>query len=256
MDESYKYFLHTTGKSFGSQPTFVPGGKVPAQGFSSLYGVTKETAEAIVQAGTTRLFKGVVWSERLWIDMDSYEAAEPTERRLVEMGLDFVSYDSGGKGAHFGILRLHPPSHLLPYKDKQWVKENFPNADPSIYTHLHLFRNVGCVHEKTGRKKELVSTQEGAALELPELKESTSYTEVIERRDQESVFECYRVMAECVPQTNGQRHASLVRLAYALRDEAKLDAKMASWWLGEVNKLYEQPKGSDEIEKIIRSIFY
>lgn len=159
---------------------------------------------------------------------------------------------------HFVIERTHAPSHLLPLRDKSWVKKNIPEGDTSIYTHLHLFRNEGAVHEKTGNKKTLFSTHNGKALDLTNWainwKEQSSNAS-FSSSSEKSVFECFRVMSEIVPRTGGERHYSLVRLCYALKDDAGVDSTTAAWWLSEVNKLYKEPKDGRELEKIISSIY-
>lgn len=248
------YHLYSPGKWVTDPVRFINDvGSGAVSGFQSLYAVDATTTTALIRENTAKFFKGVVWSERLWVDVDSYEGAEEVEKTLKKMNLDFVAYDSGGKGAHFGILRDHPPSHLLPMKDKVWVKSHLPPTDTSIYTHMHLFRIAGTVHELTGRRKELVIERRGSALRLPPLEEKALI--VSEGQLAESIFDCYRVMANTVPAINGERHHTLVRLTYALKDEAKLPAETALWWLFETNKLFNEPKHEDEVTKIIRSIY-
>jgi hypothetical protein len=256
LGEMYEWVIYSSSKSFGSKPNLVRFSSLSGkEGFTSLYSVTLETANAIRQAGTTAGFKGTVWSERLWLDVDSYEEAEKVERKLYEMELDFVGYDSGGKGAHFGILRSNPPSHLLPSQDRSWATTHFPQCDSSIYTHLHLFRLPGTLHEGSGRYKELVTEHKGGALSVPSvefaLKSSQSFESV---KLDESVFDNLKVMANTVPEFNGQRHARLVKLAYALK-EKNVSIDIAYWWLSETNKMFEESKTDECIEQIVRSIF-
>lgn len=252
----YRYSIFSTSTNYGASPNFVDVSELPRGGFGSLYLVSKKTAEAIKQAGTTKKFAGVVWAGRLWLDIDSYEAAEKVEGRLQQMGLNYVAYDSGHRSAHFGILRRAAPSHLLPVQDKEWVRAHFPEADLSIYTHLHLFRLPGTPHLKTGRKKVLVSRQPGAALvhrpyvgELGEARPSKSFYSL-----GTSVFESRRIMSNSVPTTNGTRHPTLVKLAYALHDKG-VPPEVARWWVAEVNKLAEEPKEDWELDKLVQSIY-
>lgn len=256
MNDIYKYSLYSDRKSFGTKPNFVSIDKLPSQGFSSLYEVTLDTAKAIVEAGTTKQFKGCVWSEWLKIDVDSYEAAGATESKLIEMNLSFLAFDSGGKGAHFYIMRDNKPSHLLPAMDKAWVKANFESSDLSIYTHLHLFRLPATVHESTGRRKELVTEHHGNILTVASLAQADSFVEIFSQsREKLSVFDSFRVMCELGPKENGERHSSLVRMTYALRDDAKVDKSTAIWWIREANKMYNQPKSEDDLHKILTSIY-
>jgi hypothetical protein len=254
---AYRFHIHNPGKSFGSNPNFVDSSELDRlRGFSSLYAITEDAASAIVQEGTTRKFAGVVWSERLWIDVDSYELAERTEGFLRESGYDYIAYDSGGRGAHFGVRRDHIPSHLLPQRDKAWVRENIPGADLSIYTHLHLFRLPGTVHERTGRQKEVVSRSSGRSIVLPPFQEQTvALSKASASAESKSVFGCFRVLRETVPVEVGERHAALVRLAYALCQEANTDPDFAYAYMLEVNKMYSEPKDEAEIEKIVRDVY-
>lgn len=255
-----EYHLYSSRPTYGAQPTFIASGllfNTDYTGYASVYAVSKDTAEAIVETGTTQGFKGVVWSERLWLDFDSYEAADRAESKLKEMGYDFIAYDTGGRGAHFGVLRGAYPSHLLPAMDRQWVEEHFPEADKSIYTHLHPFRLPDTVHEKTGRKKRVVCEFRGSTLILsPFKKEELRITPTTRSEGRhKSLFNNFRVMREMRPLVNGERHYSLVRLVYALRDDAKVSKNEALYWCTQWNLLHTVPKEDCEIVKAISSIY-
>lgn len=262
MDNLHCYHLFSGAANYGSVPNFMDRSELPSQGYASLYAVTAETAQAIVTEGTTKGFKGIVHNEQLWIDVDSYNDAETVERRVKEMGYEYVAFDSGGKGAHFGISRSHHPSHLLPNKDRAFVKRHFPEADTSIYTHLHPFRLGGSIHERTGRRKELVSSSRGKLLVYDDnlLKESGNERDSTAsgfepNSTDRSIFSLSRVMAFTKAYTEGGRHAGLVKLAYALRDDAGASKELARWWLSETNKLSENPKGEEEVLNALRSIY-
>lgn len=251
----YIYKLFSPTADYGVRPNFVDVVPSNVSGFVSLYQVTKETAEAIEQAGTVKGFKGIVWSKRLWIDFDNEDAARRADGKLKEMGYDYVCYTTGNRGLHFGILRNNPPSHLLPLLDKAWVKTHFPDADLSIYTHLHPFRIPGTIHEKTGRPKALVSEQRGRALILPPLKREEMQIVYAGPKPGKSVFDCFFVMANTVPVDSGQRHSTLVKLINALKNDAGASMDIAMWWVSEWNKMLSEPKEEYEIEKAVRSIY-
>jgi len=262
MHDDYSFYLYSSGPHYGvGDPVFLHVSELEGkQGFSSLYAVTESTAKAISEAGTTKGFKGVVWSPFLWLDIDGYDKCEAVEQRLKEMGYGYVSYDTGGRGGHFSITHGNIPSHALPSQHKQWVQEHFPESDTSIYTHLHPFRLVGTEHEKTGRKKLQLGAENGKSLILP------PFTEITGRRtgsdfsapnlvSRESIFDNFFIQRNTqeVPQ-EGQRHSQLVRLIYALRD-AGYDINVARWWVSEANKRWMPPKSEEELEKAIRSIY-
>lgn len=253
---TYCYYLYSDSKSYGHRPRFIHRDSLPRLGFASLYAVTKDTAEAIEQAGTTKGFKGVVWSETLEVDVDSYSAAEAVAARLSGNCLEFMEYDSGGKGHHFSIRRNSAPSHLLPYADKEWVKHRLPEGDCSIYTHLHPFRLEGTVHESTGSKKKWIQYSPGKTLNVPVFEfEEVATPPLTGSSVERSIFDMQRVMANSIPQHNGERHAALVRLLYALKETAQVDPDTARWWVGEVNKMFEEPKSEEEIWKLVQSIY-
>jgi hypothetical protein len=138
------------------------------------------------------------------------------------------------------------------------VTEHFPAADPSIYSHLHLFRLSGTVHETGGRLKALVQDVPGPGLPPhPPLFGERFHTELLAPTDAaaRSVFDCFRVMRDTRPVSPGDRHHTLVRLCYGLRDDAKMNSFMALWWLGEVNKLFSEPRAHEDLEHIVRSIY-
>jgi len=258
IKDLYAYYIVSPVKSHTTVPAIAHRDQL-GTGFSSLYAVTKESAEAIIKAGTTAGFKGSVWSERLWIDIDSYDKADAVEQRLKSMGVDFVAFDSGGRGVHFGVLRSADASHLLPHTDKQWVREHFPEADLSIYTHLHLFRLAGSLHETGGRNKRLVTEQRGSLLITPPLVRGINATNKASDISYSStglpVFNCFRVMSNSVPTTVGNRHPTYVKLVHALRDDAKVSISLARWWLGEVNRMSQEPKDDDSLDQIVKSIY-
>jgi len=95
MKEQYAFNIYSPTRSHTTHPYFSNGVPDGAK-FASVYSVTEVSAEAVVAAGTTAGFAGVVWSERLWLDIDSYEKSEVVEKRLIEMGLDYVAYNTVG----------------------------------------------------------------------------------------------------------------------------------------------------------------
>jgi len=252
---AYIFSLVSATADYGIVPNFAIVDESTHKGFSSLYQVTAETAKAIEQAGTVKGFKGIVWSKRLWIDFDDSDAARAADRRLKEMGYDYVCYSTGNRGLHYGILRPIQPSHLLPLMDKAWVKEHFPKADTSIYTHLHPFRIPGTVHEKTGRPKILLFECRGSALTLPPLKREEMQIVSPGFKQGKSVFDCFYVMANTVPVSPGQRHETMVKLLYALKNDAGVSMDIAMWWASEWNRMLSEPKEDHEIEKAVRSIY-
>lgn len=253
---NYKYGIYAPNKLHTPVPHFVDTYE-EKEGYGSLYLVDEASARAVTDAGTTAGFRGVVWSDVLWMDFDDKRAADQAATKLKEMGYGFVEYTTGGRGAHFGISRSCSPSHLLPARDKSWVQENFPAADTSIYTHLHLFRLPGTKHERTGLEKRLVSQQNGKVLVLPPLKRlvvAASRGEMGTTSSQ-SVLDNFLVMRYSAPQSVGKRHEALVRLVNALKNDLGCSAAFSRAWVEEVNKRYTEQKTEEELDYLVRSLY-
>lgn len=258
-----EHFSHRIGsftRNIGRPPVFVHSRDLVQNGFQfcSVYAVRAEDAEAIQAAGTAAGFKGIVWSQRLWVDFDNHEAADKAEEFLRREGYDFVVYDTGGgRGRHIGVLRRARPSHLLPAQDRAYAALNFPGCDLSLYWHLHLLRLPGAVHERTGRPKRLLSRHEGRELVLPpftpkDVVLSDSPAPAV-GPPRESIFKVWDVMSRLVPDAKeGDRHRHLLILARALKNDAGVTADEAAWVLLEVNRGFDEPKEQEEVLKICR----
>jgi hypothetical protein len=258
-NDKYTFYLITPSHFHTSTPEFVHRDNLPSRtGFSSLYAVTKESAQAIVSARTTKGFKGVVWSPELKMDFDTYESGRRAESKLKEMGYGYTIYDTGGRGVHFTIPVFgQHPSHVLPRLQNGFVGENFPEADKSIYTHLHLFRLEGTVHERTGGIKQSIGEYAGKILDLRDYtpRDESRREGKTQEKTEVSVFSCNRVMFNSHPVDSGDRHRALVKLCYALKEEAGANKEFALMWMNQVNLSYSEPKEQHEVEKIIGSIY-
>lgn len=226
-------------------------------GFRSLYAVSEQDAEAISQSGSYTQFKGTVWSPTLALDFDSEEAGWAARERLVSLGLGYEMWHTGNRGYHFEISRVCIPTHQLPQLDKAWVKINFPEADLSIYTHLHLFRLENTVHEITGNKKVLkvVSViREPIYLNtVPELVQCFPVMEKCGNIAVSSIFLNPSVMTRTVPYKNGVRHDSLMKLAVSMRHLGESPEFIARW-IYHVSLLSSEPIPQTELDNIVRFI--
>jgi hypothetical protein len=250
--EQYCFYLISDSLYYPLIPVFVHRDELPSKrGFSSLYAVSQEGREAIERAGTVRGYKGPVWSPTLSLDFDTYEAGYRAEEKIKELGYDYTLYDTGGRGVHINILCSIGPSHILPGLHRQYVESHFPEADKSIYSHLHLFRLPGTQHERTGKTKQTVSRQPGISLRLSKLSVKEP---VLEHKTLGSIFENFQVMQLSHPVVVGHRHATLVKLCYALKAHG-LGKDLAEWWARECNSGYSNPKSPEDVSKIVRSIY-
>lgn len=260
FNDVFRYRVGSPTSVLGRPPQFYSSDVLRQKGctFASVYAVDEQTARAIQEtAGTAAGFKGVVWSQRLWMDFDSPEGASQARKRLKELNYEFVEYDTGGRGSHFGVTRLANPSHLLPLLDKHWTKTNFPGADLCLYWHLHLIRLPGTIHERTGRPKRLVSREPGNPLVLSNVlpSDEISQREVTQNGSRPSVFSVWQVVSQLTGVGVNGRHRHLVDLALALHNDASVSFDEAMWVTLEVNRGFEEPKGQEEVEKIVRWVY-
>jgi hypothetical protein len=254
--ERFNYRIGAHSKLIGRPPVFVNSLDLIPRGFqyASIYAVPEETARAIEQAGTAAGFKGVVWSQRLWLDFDTEDAAERAKRRLKEEGYDHVVYTTGGRGCHIGILRRAFPSHTLPAQDRAYAQSNFPGCDLSLYWHLHLLRLPGAVHERTGKTKQMLYRVEGKELELPrwEPQDVAVNSKTVEP-SRGGMFKIWSVVSKLsVEPAEGGRHRHLVALAKALQADAAMTEEECLWVVREVNRGFPEPKGEEELLRIVQ----
>lgn len=252
--DNYIYRIGSPTNILGRPPNFYRSSELLSKqcAFASVYAVTVETAYAIETISqTAQGFKGVVWSQRLWVDFDNEEAGKAAQIKLKELGYDYVVYHTGGRGIHIGILRDTQPCHTLPQQDKAWVSTNLAGADLSLYWHLHLIRLPGTKHERTGIPKTLIVSQRGRSLQLPILsqEERSEMGRITEQMKQGSIFTSFEVVSNLAP--TGDRK-QLVRLAAALKEHTEASLQEALWVIKEVNRGFNPPRDEKEVERIVR----
>lgn len=147
--------------------SFFKESELPEMGFASLYGVSEADAKSMLTVGSFAGYRGSVDpGPYLWIDCDTTDSAIRTEDRLKELGVEYQVWQTGNRGLHFAVKRKLSASQHVPEIDKEWVKKNCPGADLRLYSHLHLFRRPGAIHEKTGLKKSIAASHPGSTLFL------------------------------------------------------------------------------------------
>lgn len=253
--KAYIFRLGSYTNIIGRPPRFFSPKDLSGLGlqFASVYEVTAETAVAIEEAGTAAGFKGVVWSQKLWIDLDTEEAAKEAQQKLKELGYDHAVYTTGNRGCHIGIARPAKPSHCLPQQDKAWVRTNIPGADLSLYWQLHLIRLPGAIHEQTGKRKELLYHHPGTELLLPPLDDTNTAVASeasYPNSSRPSIFTNWEITSR-ITEGDGSRHSQLVHLACALR-RAQVTRDECLWVVAEANRGFNEPKPFEEMERIVQ----
>lgn len=234
---------------------FVPDSDLPASGFASVYRFSEADARSMQAAGTYKQFKGVVHSTHLKVDCDTEDASQVVERWAEKEGIAYDKYTTGNRGFHFHILRETLPHHSLPSFDKAFAKDNFTGCDLSIYHHVAMYRQVGCTHKKTGRKKELIKSVPGKALiyeihDPMDGEETYSSFGLRGATDISSVFGDRSLAGLTIPASNGKRHEMLTKVAVRL-DMLGQPEEMAYAYLFNVNLMYEPPLPDTDVRRIL-----
>jgi|GEM_PF-5671986 hypothetical protein len=234
---------------------FLPYDELPNFGYSSIYGVSREDADAMLAKGSYAGFTGVLYpSEYLYIDCDKDEEVEAVESKLSSLKIGFLKVDSGNRGAHFYVLRKIAPSVLVPLADKLWVAKTFGSScDLKLYSPLHLLRRIGHKHEKTGRlctqvlaclsKEQLTLDTYELELSMHQFKHSNEYAG-------QSVFANRKIIEMSVPYFDGERHASFPLLAKLLFETGN-PLEFTIQWLRNVNMLGD-PLDDSKIVKLAK----
>jgi hypothetical protein len=254
--DGFIYRIGANTNILGRPPKFFKSSDLGNAGcrFGSVYAVREEDARSISEtAGTAAGFKGIVWSSRLWADFDNEESANQAKAYLEKEGYDHTVYTTGNRGCHIGIARASNPSHVLPLQDKSWAKENLRGCDLSLYWHLHLIRLPGALHESTGLPKRLLYSRPGRVLTLPAYtpSEYVPAQQPLPPAREGSIFQKWSVVSN-LTSDGGSRHHQLVRLAKALKEDCGVTYEESLWMVSEVNKGFEEPKGIDEVTRIVK----
>lgn len=224
---------------------------LPASGFASVYNFSESDARSMENLGTFKSFKGTVHSPLLKLDCDTSEASYVAEKRLKQLEAKYEKYTTGNRGFHYHVYRSVEPSHLLPSIDRAFVTREFPGADVSFYHHVGMYRQVGAVHGKTGRKKTLIYAQDGRPLEMREEKATIGSTqETAHEGEIRSVFADTYLSRITVPYTAGERHNRFCAVAARL-DDLNQPIEWAFAYLANVNLLTEDPLPESELRRIL-----
>ena len=132
--------------------------------YRSLYGYDPEVTSMIKGNGHTRGLKShPVYSDMIIIDCDTADEAVIVEKRLVELNIAFELWNTGNRGCHFHIDIEPMYGKDTIWSQICWLKEIgvWDAIDTSIYREGGQIRVPGAIHEKTGRKKEIVKTVVG-----------------------------------------------------------------------------------------------
>jgi hypothetical protein len=150
------------------KPFFVRlGSEHGYQGFRSVYAYPSDIKSLIEGTGNmTGLGSLPVYSDMLFLDFDNIDPAD-TVMHLYDEGIGFTIWTSGNRSVHLHVAIEPMLGPHVPYSQRVWVEQHAPGADLSFYHHSGQFRLNGTPHEKTGKRKALISDRPGDLLTIP-----------------------------------------------------------------------------------------
>ena len=246
-------FVKPVFDNFGS-------GIVHKNGHVSLYAVTEEMARRIMISGSVRKWLPIHYSSVVWIDVDSMEGIDELLDRMIELDWFFTVFVSGSKGYHVAFKRDAVPSDELAFKDKRLVIDHFRDLrvfkdfDLQIYHPLHLFRGVGCFHEKTRATKSPVFTHKGSVRPCSDHYEVSLLQRFVAERVDAGQIDClwealrYGLCYHSGPA--GSRYTAIWKLA---KDLARLHLTQSQIQaICEVyNASFDNPHGGEEVSRAV-----
>lgn len=141
--------------------------------FRSVFGYPAEVVERITNNGHTKGLKGLpVYSRTLFLDADTDESAIACERKLKELKISFMVFDTGNRGLHFHVPIVEMAGTDVIHSQTTWLKNNdlWEVLDTSIFREGGQYRLEGATHQKTGRTKTRLREYPGVILEIPTVK--------------------------------------------------------------------------------------
>lgn len=135
-------------------------------GFSTVYAFSEEHADIIRSSGASKgMNKYPVYADCITFDLDNGDKfLKPLIGWFTEKGLGYRLYDSGNKGYHFCVPHTPIYNIDLPYTHRMLAEATGVEYDPTLYQAGRLLRNIGTIHEKSGRPKQIIEQVEGESI--------------------------------------------------------------------------------------------
>lgn len=227
-------------------------------GYRSVYGFDDVACSYFLEIGRVKDSRGFnVFADEILIDFDdALEDAEKFYHILLEMGISFDVYDSGGRSIHYHIPHQEIWSPNLPRSHKTWVQQFNLKADLSIYQHGRIFRLPGTIHEKTYRKKALLESIKTDKILNLDLVESPIIVNTT-INDNEGIFALNSLLDRVCnkPPENGNRNNTFFILACTLADGGFSKMFCYELLVKINNELLEEPLPSSELEVLINNVY-
>jgi hypothetical protein len=256
MEEVYYEFAHTVKDRVGRCLTLEEGKDF--KGFRSIFGFSKAVAEHFEsQKRVINLKSFPLYADTLFIDVDDdLKAAEDAYYTLINLGVGFEVFDSGGRSIHFHIAHSPIEGYDLAYTHKRFILSNNIRCDMSIFEEGRIFRLEGTVHLRTFKPKVLLETVPGNLLHLERLEPPPKSYESFGAAEglADMVLTLSSVLDNGI-QRGRNAHATFFRITAALA-HAGFSAEFALELLNRVNEtLVDDPANEADFNKSISNIF-
>lgn len=223
-------------------------------GYASVYMFTKEAADEIKAARSSRDFKQYeVIADEIIIDLDGGEP-QLGRCRIPLQGIGYEVWASGGKGFHVRIPTGRLVGNDVPDAHRQWVDSLGVDADLSLYRASSVVSLPGRVHPKTRIKKTFVEWVDGAMPHIPDpvIVERPAFPSA-DIPELASLLSRLANLTALEP-SPGNRHTAVWSAAMSLRD-AGLSEDATIELLTMVNSAWLNPKPDDEVRRAAEQAF-
>lgn len=208
--------------AYEGKMSILPISKLPSTGFATVYLYDKSAIDFINKYSAIKGYAAtnpVVYSEVFYVDFDDCEEeARNFYKYLVNEGIWFKVYNSGGRSIHFHIRRVEQHSSNLPYSDRKWIESIAPKADMSLYQATRVFRMEGTLHHRTGKKKVLIEEVKGRPLEVPILIKPSYTYESSDTTNYKRVFDDSIIYQSIMGFVAGSREQNIFQVITHLKE--------------------------------------
>ena len=265
------------------------------ESYCSLFTFNETIRDYLKINGSVTNFKGIVWCESVWIDIDhtEIEKAQQDTLKLIkrlnsEYSLslaDIYIYFSGSKGFHIELpsklFGEFEPSNDLPERIKLLVKElvgDIQTVDYVNYEHVRQFRVNNSWNRKSGLYKIEITFDE-LNLSIEKIKKLAQEPRIIPRKDVNLIYKNEGLQKEWIaiknillvenkvtkeqtedigfwqPEKQGNRNNHLFSQAAMLFDKSELAKGAVYQIISAMNQLYKPPLPDFEVGLLIDSAF-
>jgi len=230
-------------------------------GFRGVYCFSEEIARIIRKSERSVGFDSFpVFSNELMLDFDhGIDEAKKAIKFAKDRDLSYSLFFSGAKGYHIEIPTVAKFGRNVPYSQKVLASRLRLECDLSLYRHASLYRLPGTVHDKTGKKKELLETYMGEAIldyNLQDMPQATFNFEGVEDSDSfEIVLNRITLLYKNPPDPRLSRTQKLFGIAAEIRKAGMCDVTATNLLLALNESWGDRGKDVQTVQRVIKEAF-